>query len=273
MVYQRAVREASPYEMSINSLRKEGNNMEPVYRNQFTITSAQCDPYGRIKPSAILSILQEAAGAHCEGTDVDWNALANRNLFFAVTRQRVQITRLPRHGQTVTVETWPGPTSRVAYPRNTIVRDELGNELLRAISLWVLMDVTTRAMVLPGKSGVDYSGNLRGGELPVPASIGLKPMVSAETRVVRYSELDRNHHMNNCRYLDWVMDLLPSAFHREHPVADFTVCYLSEAREGDRVELHYELADDGSFVVNGLMEKPGEPGAYHRIFAVRALCL
>lgn len=246
--------------------------MEPVYRNQFTITSSECDPFGRIKPSAILSILQEAAGAHCQGTAVDWNALASRNMFFAVTRQRVQVTRLPRHGETITVETWPGPTSRVAFPRNTIARDELGNELFRAISLWVLMDITSRAMILPGKSGICLTGSVQGGELPVPASIGLRELPAAECRQVRYSELDRNQHMNNCRYLDWVMDLLPSQFHREHPVSDFTVCYLSEAREGDRVELRYELAEDGSLLVHGLMESP-EPGSWHRVFSVRALCL
>lgn len=246
--------------------------MEPIYRRKFTISSSNCDPYGRITPTAILSIMQEVAGAHCEGTPVAWNALAERNLFFAVTRQHIQITRPPRHGETITVETWPGKTSRVAYPRNTVAYDEKGNELFRAISLWVLMDVNTRAMVLPGKSGITLTGSERGGELPVPSSIGLAELKAVAHRQVTYSELDRNLHMNNCRYMDWVQDLLPSAFHRSHPLTDFTVCYLSEAREGDRVELHYELAEDGALLVNGLTEPDGS-GTQHRIFAVRATYL
>lgn len=243
--------------------------MEPVYRNQFTITSGECDPFGRIKPSAILSILQEAAGAHCAGTAVDWSALANRNMFFAITRQRVLVSRLPRQGETITVETWSGPTSRVAFPRNTIARDKNGNELFRAISLWVLMDVSSRAMILPGKSGITLTGSVQGGELPVPSSIGLRELGSSEIRRVRYSQLDRNRHMNNCRYLDWVMDLLPSQFHEDHPIADFTVCYLNEAMEGDRVELRYELAEDGSLVTHGITS-PADGQASHRVFSVRA---
>lgn len=247
--------------------------MEPIYRRKFTITSSECDPFGRIKPAAILSIMQEVAGAHCQGTPVDWPALAEKNLFFAITRQHVQITRLPRHGETITVETWPGKTSRVAYPRNTVACDEKGNELFRAISLWVLMDMTTRAMVLPGKSGILLDGSVQGGELPVPASIGLAELKAAAHRQVCYSELDRNLHMNNCRYMDWVQDLLPSAFHKGHPIGDFTICYLSEAREADRVELHYELAEDGALLVNGLMEKPDDKGGHRRVFAVRATYL
>ena len=34
--------------------------------------------------------------------------------------------------------------------------------------------------------------------------------------------------------MDWIDDLLPSDFHREHPVKEFAVRYHSEAREGQR---------------------------------------
>lgn len=245
--------------------------MEPIYRTKHTITSSECDPYWRLQPSALLGIMQDAATAQCAGTPADWTALAKQNLFFAVTRQHVQITRIPKYRETITVETWPGQTSRVAYPRNTVAYDEKGNELFRAISLWVLMDIRTRTMVLPGKSGLILPYATRGGELPAPSSIGLAQLTASAHRQVMYSELDLNMHMNNCRYLDWVQDLLPSSFHREHPISDFTICYHAEAHEGERVLLQYELAENGSLLVNGVTEQPDSPsGSAHRVFAVRA---
>lgn len=243
--------------------------MEKIYRRQFTPMSNECDCFGRLKPSALLGILQEAAGAQCVELKLAHEDLVDKGFFWAITRQHIQITRLPRAYETITVETWPGKTSRVAYPRSTIGYDAQGNELFRAISLWVLMDMQSRALVLPGKSGITLDGLERGGELPVPTSIGPAELKAVGTRQVRFSELDRNGHMNNSFYMDWVQDLLPSAFHKNHPLTDFTVCYLNEAREGDRIEVHYELADDGSLQVNGLMEGP-EKGSFHRIFAVRA---
>lgn len=243
--------------------------MEKIYRRQFTPQSNECDCFGRLKPSALLGILQEAAGAQCVELSLASEDLMDRGLFWAVTRQHIQITRLPRVYETITVETWPGKTSRVAYPRSTIAYDAAGNELFRSISLWVLMDLKSRALVLPGKSGITLDGLERGGELPTPTSIGPAELKAVGVRQVKFSELDRNGHMNNSFYMDWVQDLLPSGFHREHPLTDFTVCYMSEAREGDRIQIHYELADDGSLQVNGLMEG-AEKGSCHRIFAVRA---
>ncbi|MBO5078573.1 MAG: hypothetical protein J6B67_02680, partial [Oscillospiraceae bacterium] len=142
-------------------------------------------------------------------------------------------------------------------------------EVFRAVSLWVLMDRTSRTMVLPGKSGVDLTGTLRGCELAPPTSIVPKAMENTVTRRVGYTELDRNGHMNNTRYMDWIDDLLPSAFHEQHPVKEFTLCYLSEATEDQQISLDWLLTEDGCLQVNGHREKTNVPGAQERIFAAQ----
>ena len=217
--------------------------MQPIYKHQFTVSENHVDRFGRVKPAMLLYFVQEAAGRHCSLLAVDHDTLSHKNLFWAVTRNRVQITRLPRLGEKIFIETWPMPTTRVAYPRSVVAYDEKGLELFRSISLWVLMDDRTRAMILPGKSGVMVDGTLTGTELAVPRAIVARPMGSSKVCNVGYSLLDRNGHMNNTRYMDWVDDLLDSEFHREHPAQEFTVCYLNEAREGDEITLHYELSD------------------------------
>ena len=217
--------------------------MEPIYKHRFTVSEIHVDRFGRAKPSVLLYFVQEAAGHHCSLLAVDHDTLSHKHLFWAVTRSRVQITRLPRLGEKVFIETWPMPTTRVAYPRSVVAYDEKGQELFRSISLWVLMDDRSRAMILPGNSGVIVDGTLTGTELAVPRAIAARPMANAKPCTVGYSLLDRNGHMNNTRYMDWVDDLLASDFHREHPVQEFTLCYLSEAREGDEITLRYELSD------------------------------
>ena len=142
------------------------------------------------------------------------------------------------------------PTTRVAYPRSMVAYDEAGNELFRSISLWVLMDLNTRNMILPGKSGISVVGTLRGGELDSPSGLVAKTLNSSRPRTVAFSDLDRNGHMNNCRYLDWICDLLPSAFHARHTLKEFTICYLSEAREGQDLDMHWDFLEDGSLRVD-----------------------
>jgi acyl-ACP thioesterase len=173
---------------------------------------------------------------------------------------------MPEKDETIRIETWPMPTTRVAYPRNVVAFDEAGNELFRSISLWVLMDMESRAMILPGKSGIQVDGVVRGGELSIPGSLPPAQLSELQERSVRFTDLDINGHMNNCRYLDWAADLLSSDFHKTHTVKDFTIGYLSEAREGDSLSVHYQLSQEDALRLE--ITRQNTDGE-HRIFAAQ----
>lgn len=228
--------------------------MELMYTQEFHILGSSVDRYGRLKPSMLLYYIQEVAGIHGSALGASFEALAARDLFWAIIRQKVQITRLPMAGETIRLETWAMPATRTNYPRSTVAYDAQGNELFRAIGMWVLMDVNTRAMVLPGKSGVTVQGLLTGSELKAPGSLVPKALTNTDHRVVRYSDLDRNGHMNNTRCLEWLLDLLPSEFHKDHIPAEFTVCYHSEAREGDALALHWQVLEGGVLLVDAFRD-------------------
>lgn len=243
--------------------------MEKIYTKKMEIPNVAVDRFGRMKPSWLLACVQEVAGEHSLLLGAPNGEYNGKNLFWAVTRHRVEITRLPAAGETVTLNTWPCPTTRVAYPRATAAFDEAGNELFRVMSLWVLMDVSTRAMVLPGKSGVLVEGVTVGGEIAVPGSLAPAAGENTELRRVRYTDLDVNGHMNNTQYLNWVDDLLPGIYHRDHPAREFTICYLSEALEGQTLELHWVLGD--GLQVDALCRDGEDITKMRRIFAAKVV--
>ena len=239
--------------------------MDYIYRETFRVAGNAVDRFNRLRPSALLDMMQQVATNQCAILALDWDSMAERGLCWVVTRQQVQILRSVPGGSTITVETWPGITSRVAYPRSTIGYDEKGNEVFRAISLWVLMSIADRKMVLPAKSGLNFTGIERGCELAVPGSLIPAKLEGNTVRQVVYSDLDVNGHMSNTRYLDWMMDLLPVSFHAGHSLTDFTVTYLNEATEGQQMVLGYELTPDGQFLLEAQEKEAG-----HRVFAVKA---
>ena len=243
--------------------------MQPIYQQNFQINDAAVDCFGRLKPSMLLFYVQEVAGIHATSLGAGFDTLALKNLFWAILRTHVQISRLPRSGETIRVETWPMPTSRVAYPRSVVAYDAQDNEIFRAISLWCLMDTSTRNMVLPGKSGVMVEGTLRGNELAVPGSLAIKGLENICRRTVLFSDLDRNGHMNNTRYLEWIGDLLPSAFHKDHTPREFTVCYHSEAMEGEPLDIHYEMKEEGLLQVDAWRENNSASTTHNRIFVAQ----
>ena len=243
--------------------------MSKIFRKTFSVNAMCVDSHGRAKPSFLLFMAQEAACRHCDALALSWEKMQEQELFWAIIRHKVQVTRLPLEGETVTVETWPMPTTRSAFPRATVAYDAQGRELFRTAALWVLMNTRTRAMVLPAKSGVALEGTVQGNELALPSSILPKVLENTSTRTVRYSELDRNKHMNNTRYLDWVDDLLPVAFHKDHPVREFTVCYLAEALEDQQIQLGWQLSDGPCLQVDGRRWRTDVPGEYDRVFSVQ----
>ena len=243
--------------------------MQPIYVKEFEVSPVAVDQFDRLKTSRILACLQEVAGDHSAILGTDQKSLTEKNLFWAVIRHRVQITRLPGSGEKLRIETWPMPTTRTAYPRSTIAYDEQGNECFRSISLWILMDAGTRAMVLPGKSGVEVTGLLRGCELQSPGSLIPREMARAQIRKVRYTDLDLNGHMNNCRYPDWVSDLLPSDFHARHEVRELTLCYMSEVTENEEVTLHWDLAEGPVMTVEATRSDGEMTAAHSRVFSAR----
>ena len=229
----------------------------------FTIDETYLDNTGRVSPGALLYFAQEAALSHCKILGVE----QLDNLFWAVIRHQVEITRLPAPGETITVETWPMPTTRTAFPRVAYGWDAQGKPLFNMISLWVLMDKTTRAMVLPAKSGVDVPGMLKGCEPKAPGSILPKELTPAGIRQVAQEDLDRNLHMNNTRYLDWAWELLPTEWSGKTP-RQFTVCYLSESRLGQEISLFWGQTAPDTLQIEGRRQLSDDPEKQARIYAV-----
>ncbi|MBO5868252.1 MAG: hypothetical protein J6Q54_05025 [Oscillospiraceae bacterium] len=207
--------------------------------------------------SGLLSLAQDAAGQHCDLLGYPWEVLQERNLFWAVIRTSVKLNRLPRVGEVISVKTWPMPTAKTAYPRQVELFDETGACIAQVQSLWILMDTESRKMLLPGRSGVEVDGILLGAELETPKSLPPVKEGSQVLRTVTADKLDRNGHMNNARYMDWVQEILG-----ERIPKSFTVNYLSEALCGD--ELILQFTETAETLALDILRDG------HRIFAAKA---
>lgn len=241
--------------------------MELLFTQQETVQPQDVTPYGNLKLSRLLEYVQQIAGAHCDAAGLSWAAVSNRGLFWAVLRHRIQIERLPRQGETLTLETWPLPTTRTAYPRAVRCLNSQGEVLFQVMSFWVLMDIHTRAMVLPGKNGIDVPGLCRGIEIPTPGT--LVPGVHTQQMLwsVTSRDLDVNGHVNNARYLDHTAPLAEQFFPEQTP-KQVSVCYFSEVLPQDAVTLQWGQ-DGTSFQVDAFRWGTDEHQKPDRVFAVR----
>lgn len=74
---------------------------------------------------------------------------------------------------------------------------------------------------------------------------------------MRYSELDCNGHLSNTKYLNWMEDLLPTQWHRDHALSKVHICYLNEARADQEIALSWVLEDEAlALEGRGTLGKP-----------------
>ena len=105
-----------------------------VFEKEHIVTDDRADRFCRLKSSAILAMLQDGAGCQCAEWGMDWETLAAKGVFWAVTRNRVEIHRLPLVGEKVMIKTWPVTPTRSAYPRAMEGYDAEGNLLFQVMS-------------------------------------------------------------------------------------------------------------------------------------------
>ena len=242
--------------------------MELLFEQKVTVRDCDLNNNGLLKLSALLRYTQEASGGHSDRLGFSWDALAEKGLFWAVLRHRAVIHRLPALGETLTMQTWPLPATRSAYPRAVRCLDQEGNCLFEVMSLWVLMDIKTRAMILPGRSGVDVPGIVRGDEIGAPGSITPGDFENTGLWQIAPEDLDINGHVNNAMYLDRV-EALTGDFSASHSPREFTVCYLSEVLPGQELTLSWQLTEDGLLSAEGRRTRTDVPDQQQRVFAVR----
>jgi acyl-ACP thioesterase len=64
---------------------------------------------------------------------------------------------------------------------------------------------------------------------------------------VTYGDLDRNEHVNNVRYIDWILSGLPLDYLKTHELKEMEVNYLSEAAYDDEILVSSAMKEEFLF--------------------------
>ena len=225
------------------------------YRKLIEIQESDCDSAGRMKAAAMTYYLQEAAAAHAEALNVGIPRLKELGALWVVTRMGLQIGRLPEQGEKVYVQTWPGKTRHLLFPRYYAVKSESGETLASGAGIWMLIHPESRKMLFPEEIGLDVPDMSRGDEMPLPDRRVRFPaeLGGSAVHVADESEQDVNRHINNVHYLRWAEALLPEGFAEGHRLKSVWVEYRKEILVGQSVELRCAV-EDGALFVQGLVD-------------------
>lgn len=190
------------------------------------------DTDGRLRATlpALLGAMQEAAILHAEdvGRGIRW--LQERAHSWMIVQTRARLRRLPVWRTTVHVTTWPSEMGRLLSRREFRLADDQGNALLEATTLWAFMDTARRKVCrIPAEVSRAYEvfeERALDERFSRPAAPG--PDAHEKQFVVRRWQIDFNGHVNNLRYLDWMIEPLPDEVASGHRLQELNIRYQKE---------------------------------------------
>lgn len=212
-------------------------------KEEYEIEYQNVDYYGEYKYSDLLSKLSNLATKNAIEIGL-WNESFNGKYGWVLVKQTLKLKRPLLIGEKLTVSTRAKGERKIQYFRTYDLK--VNDEVIGGIySIWTLIDIEKRRIVRPQKVGISIP------ECEEYPSFVEKyePLLDIETkkvqtRKVSYSDIDLNKHMNNARYLEWVMDLLPQEKKQDFFIDEMTMHYLKEIAPKSRVDLYYGQEDD-----------------------------
>ena len=214
------------------------------------------DMNGHIKlPDVILLSLQVSGMQSIELGVSDKTILEDYNLVWIITDYDIEVVRLPRFAEEITIETEALSYNRLFCYRRFTIYDEAGQEIIHIMTTFVLMDRDSRKVhVVEPEIVTPYQSEFSKKLIRSPKYENLENPTSKDYHV-RFYDLDMNGHVNNSKYLDWIFEVMGADFLTQYIPKKINIKYVKEVRPGgvitsavelDGFESKHEIISDGA---------------------------
>ena len=212
------------------------------YQEETAVRFCQCDFSHRLKLSELFRLFSDLAVSAFAFRGMDTRFLLEHQMVFLISRMAVGIRRMPLEGETIRLATWEHEVQRAAVPPQLPGLERDGGTALRSA-----FRLGHGQPLHPGDhaaAGV-YGRPARGGCCRCRKKTAARRNLNAcglnrakagqntrGDRTAVYSDIDGNGHVDNARYLDMAMDLLPAEMAAREP-AEVQVLFSRETLPGE----------------------------------------
>lgn len=225
--------------------------MEPyANRKTYELRYSDLDFKDDLSLPALLSLVQESAGASAEELGFGYHALKSVGCGFIVVNTYCEFLAPVGLGDTVTVETWPLPPRHVIFERDYRVTNAAGKQVAALASRWCLVDLDSFSLLTPDRMGeVHARCPYRDEKAVEPAGWKIPKLTDGREvyrTVVRAGLCDHYLHANNTRYAELFLDCFTMEELAARSVKRFQIAYSKQAKEGKTVVFYREDFGDVS---------------------------
>ena len=207
------------------------------YIKEFQVHYYEINRFKEATPTTILNYLQETAITHSESLGYGLDKLKEDNLGWVLSRWHIEMDKFPFWGDKIIIETWTSGFNRFYATREFYLKDEKENIIGRATTLWVFLDIVRkRPKRVPVEIGEVYGCNPK--RALDKEFTNLTSIENSDREIdfyVRQSDIDTNNHVNNIKYVEWILESIPVEVLENYRLYSLEVEYKKETRYGETV--------------------------------------
>lgn len=206
-----------------------------MYTYETRVGFSHVDTNRRMKMEALSALFQDVTCFQGEELGVGFDYVEPIKRAWVLNAWQIDVKRFPEFNEKITIGTFPTNFKSFIGDRNFIVKNEKGETLVMANSVWTFMDMEK---LRPAKIDEKFLEVYTLEEpLPMeylPRKISIPEseewtVVEKETFKIREYHLDSNHHVNNGQYVQIADSFLPKGMKYDR----LRVEYRKQAKLGD----------------------------------------
>lgn len=216
--------------------------IKKLWRDIYRINWYDSGADGKVALTALCRFMQESAWRHAKHMNLGFSNLSENDIFWVLSRMLMKVHSYPLWDREIAVETWPTGVDRFFAMRDFFVYDTEEKPVCSASSAWLVLDVDThrprrieplfdKRFLLSRKHALDRTPH------KIPEGSYGDPDSS---RTVLYSDIDIHNHVNNVKYIEWIIDSLSLEFIESNVPVEFEINFLAESSKSDNVSLYNE---------------------------------
>ena len=194
--------------------------------------------FGVASPTTILTLLEETAADHCYSIDHSLYQLVEQNIGWVLISGIMQMERYPGYKEKITIRTWLSTYTTIKGFRENIIYDEQNNIIGRAKGLWIFFNIVRRRPVQIYDDIIEKWSFCNVESIDYNISKKLKTVENADYEIkfkVNRYDTDMNKHVNNIRYLQWVVESVPEEIIDNYYLHSIDGRFIAEAHYGQTI--------------------------------------
>lgn len=218
-----------------------------MYTFNSRVRYSEIDASGKISLDAIINYFQDCTTFHSEDVGKGIQRLKREHKVWMLSSWQIVIDTYPVFGQNIIIGTQPYDFKGMLGFRNFVIMDENKNPMVKANSIWCLLNTDTGKPIRVCEEDVSCYGSGEKLDMQYADRKITVPEggVTRESFYVRPHQIDTNHHVNNGEYVLMAREYIPEGCTIRQVRAE----YKNQAVLGDRIVPTVITVENGYVIV------------------------